>query len=66
MQLLHVVTLLRDEFEQAVISRQQRDYVWIMARTAQIPDADYQRLLKLVAEQGYDMKHLQKVPQQWK
>ena len=60
------ITYLSDDYSQTVISRQQRDYVWIMARTAQIPDADYQRLLKLVAEQGYDMKQLQKVPQQWK
>ena len=44
------ITYLSDDYSQTVISRQQRDYVWIMARTAQIPDSDYQRLLKLVAE----------------
>ena len=45
--------------------RQQRDYVWIMARTPQIPDADYQALLTLLADEGYDISKIQKVPQQW-
>ena len=47
-------------------SRQQRDYVWIMARAPDMPEADYQRLVKLVGERGYDLGQLRKVPQQWK
>jgi apolipoprotein D and lipocalin family protein len=60
------ITYLADDYSQTVISRIQRDYVWIMARTPAIPEADYQRLLKLVGEQGYDVAKIQKVPQQWK
>jgi apolipoprotein D and lipocalin family protein len=59
------ITYLADDYSQTVISRIQRDYVWIMARTPDIPEADYQRLLKLVGEQGYDVAKIQKVPQQW-
>jgi apolipoprotein D and lipocalin family protein len=60
------ITYLADDYSQTVISRIQRDYVWIMARTPEIPEADYQRLLKLAGDQGYDVAKIQKVPQQWK
>jgi apolipoprotein D and lipocalin family protein len=60
------ITYLADDYSQTVISRQKRDYVWIMARTPTIPEVDYQRLLKIVGEQGYDVKRIQRVPQQWK
>jgi apolipoprotein D and lipocalin family protein len=60
------ITYLADDYSQTVISRIQRDYVWIMARTPEIPEADYQRLLKLAGDQGYDVAKIEKVPQQWK
>jgi apolipoprotein D and lipocalin family protein len=60
------ITYLADDYSQTIISREARDYVWIMARTPNIPETDYQRLLKIVGEQGYDLSQIQKVPQQWK
>ncbi len=36
-----------------------------MARTPQIPEADYQRLVAELAAQGYDTAKLRRVPQQW-
>jgi apolipoprotein D and lipocalin family protein len=59
------ITYVSDDYGQTVISRQKRDYVWIMARTPQIPAADYDRLLGLVAQQGYDIARVQRVPQRW-
>jgi apolipoprotein D and lipocalin family protein len=59
------ITHLSDDYSQTIISREKRDYVWIMARTPSLPDADYQRLLKIVEAQGYDMSRVQKVPQRW-
>lgn len=60
-----LITHLNADYTQTVIGRNKRDYVWIMARTPQIPEADYQRLLAELAAQGYDLKKLRKVPQQW-
>jgi apolipoprotein D and lipocalin family protein len=60
------ITYLTPDYSQTIISREQRDYVWIMARTPVIADADYQRMAELVRAQGYDIARLQKVPQQWK
>ncbi len=59
------ITYLSDDYSQTVVSRQKRDYVWIMARTPAIPAADYELLVSLVAAQGYDTSKLQRVPQRW-
>lgn len=56
---------LADDYSQTVIGRQKRDYVWIMARTPLVSDADYQRLVRVVEAHGYDVGKLRKVPQQW-
>lgn len=53
------------EYQYTVIGRTKRDYVWIMARQPTIPDAQYEQLVALVREQGYDIGKLQKVPQRW-
>jgi len=59
------ITYLSDDYSRTVISRNKRDYVWIMARTPQLSEDDYQEMLQHVRESGYDMEQLQKVPQQW-
>ncbi len=59
------ITWLNEDYTQTVIGRQKRDNVWIMARTPQIPRADYERMLAHVAAQGYDISKVLLVPQQW-
>ncbi len=50
-------------YQETVIGRESRDYVWIMARTRQLAAADYCRLQSLVAKAGYDVARLRQVPQ---
>jgi apolipoprotein D and lipocalin family protein len=59
------IAYLNADYTQTVIGREKRDYLWIMARTPEIPDADYQRILQFVAAQGYDTAQIRKVPQRW-
>ena len=59
------IIYLNDDYTQTVIGREHRDYVWIMARTPTIPDDDYVRIVRLLANEGYDVSQLQRVPQQW-
>ena len=47
-----------------VVAREKRDYVWIMARTPTIPQAEYERLVAFIGQQGYDTARIQRVPQQ--
>jgi apolipoprotein D and lipocalin family protein len=53
-----------DAYEQTIIGRTKRDYVWIMARTPEISDVEYAKLLSIVEEAGYNMDEVRKVPQQ--
>ena len=59
------IIYLDKEYTQTVIGRIKRDYVWIMARSPQISEQDYTRLVKLIKEQGYDITDIKRVPQQW-
>lgn len=59
------IAYLNPDYTQTVIGRERRDYVWIMARTPQIPESDYQRLLKVLVDQGYDVSLVRRVPQRW-
>jgi apolipoprotein D and lipocalin family protein len=36
-----------------------------MARTPQIAESDYAALVAFVADQGYDVAKLERVPQRW-
>jgi apolipoprotein D and lipocalin family protein len=59
------ISYLSPDYKQTVVGREARDYVWIMARTPEIPEADYERLVQFVGAEGYDVTKLRKVPQRW-
>jgi apolipoprotein D and lipocalin family protein len=61
----YLITYLTDDYSQTVVARNKRDYVWIMARKSEIPEADYSRIVEMLAAQGYDTSKLIKVPQRW-
>lgn len=61
----YLITHLSADYKISVIGRNKRDYLWLMARTPQISDEDYTRLMKDLQEQGYDMTKVRKVPQKW-
>jgi len=61
----YLVAYVSPDYTQTIIARTKLDYVWIMARTPAIPEADYTRLQEQVAQLGYDTSKLQRVPQRW-
>ena len=58
------VIYLNEDYTQTVIGRNKRDFVWIMARTPAIPEADYAAILEVIAARGYDVAKVRRVPQQ--
>lgn len=56
------ITWLEADYSQTVIARNQRDYVWIMARSPQIPEADYQQMVEHIKAAGYDTAELVRIP----
>ncbi len=61
----YLIAYVDADYTETIIARSSRDYVWIMARKPVLPEADYARLVQMVADLGYDMSKLQKVPQRW-
>ena len=57
------IIYLNEDYTQTVIGRNKRDYVWIMARTPSIAEADYAAIIELLGEQGYDAEKIRPVPQ---
>lgn len=61
----YLVAYVDPDYTQTIIARSALDYVWIMARTPELPPAEYARLEQKVHDLGYDLSKLQKVPQRW-
>jgi apolipoprotein D and lipocalin family protein len=61
----YLIAYLDEGYNQTIIARDKRDYVWIMAKTPTIPQADYDALVARVKALGYDLSGLRKVPQAW-
>ena len=59
------IVYLDEDYTKTIIGRQARDFVWIMARTPTIPDEEYEELLNIVGDLGYNTADVQRVPQQW-
>lgn len=59
----YVISHVDANYTETIIARSARDYVWIMARTPTMDDARYAELVKKVADMGYDVSKLVKVPQ---
>jgi apolipoprotein D and lipocalin family protein len=59
----YVIVYLDDNYTQTIIGRSARDYVWIMARTPTISEADYAAHVERLKALGYDVSKLRRVPQ---
>jgi apolipoprotein D and lipocalin family protein len=62
-QAAYLITYLDDAHTVTIIGVPSRKYAWVMARTPQIPDAQYADLVQRMTDMGYDVSLLQKVPQ---
>jgi apolipoprotein D and lipocalin family protein len=60
----YVIVYLDQQYQQTIIAREQRDYVWIMSRTPRVTPAEYDALTERVRAMGYDLTLLRRVPQQ--
>ncbi|MDE2272336.1 MAG: lipocalin family protein [Xanthomonadaceae bacterium] len=61
----YLVGWLKPDYSQVLVVRDARDYLWYMARTPQVPAADYQAMLGRARALGYDVEKIQKAPQRW-
>jgi apolipoprotein D and lipocalin family protein len=59
------IIYLSADYARTIIGRSKRDYVWIMARTPGIDEAEFSAMLVFLEGQGYDVSLIEKVPQRW-
>jgi apolipoprotein D and lipocalin family protein len=57
------IIALSPDYTQAIVGDPDREYLWILARSAQLDEATYERLVKEAASQGFDVTKLQKTKQ---
>lgn len=58
----YIIAHLDADYQTTIIARNKRDYVWLMARQPHLAPADYDALVKKIAEMGYDTQQLVKIP----
>jgi apolipoprotein D and lipocalin family protein len=61
----YVINELDADYRFVLVTRTARDYAWIMARTPELPAADYERLVAKLGALGYDTSAVRRVPQVW-
>lgn len=61
----YVISYLSPDYQNTIIARSARDYLWIMSRSPSIDEQSYQSLIQFSADIGYDVSQIQKVPQKW-
>jgi apolipoprotein D and lipocalin family protein len=55
---------LADDYSWAVVGHPERKYLWILSRESYMPTDTYNYILTIIKKRGYDLKILQKTPQE--
>ncbi|HKN78975.1 MAG TPA: lipocalin family protein [Lysobacter sp.] len=59
----YVIVDLAPDYSRTIIGRSKRDYVWLMARTPRLAQADLDAAVARIKALGYDTSKLRMVPQ---
>ena len=54
------VLCLSPDYRVAIVGEPSREYLWILARTPRLPEAEYQALMEKVRAAGYDPERLRR------
>jgi len=56
------IVYVNEDYTETIIGRRKRDYLWIMARDADLPEERIEELITLAVEEGYDRESILRVP----
>ena len=59
----YVIVDLAPDYSRTIVGRSKRDYVWLMARTPSLPEAELKSAIARIGALGYDTTKLRMVPQ---
>lgn len=60
-----IIAHVSDDYQNTIIARNARDYIWIMSRTPEVDQETYQNLIKLSTDMGYSPDVILRIPQRW-
>jgi apolipoprotein D and lipocalin family protein len=55
------VLYLSPDYRVVIVGEPSREYLWILARSPTLPDAEYESLMPKVRAAGYDPQRLRRV-----
>ena len=61
----YLIVYLDDDYSKTIIGVPNRKYIWIMARSPDLSEAEYQELLDISAAAGYDLDEIVRIPHRW-
>ena len=59
----YVISFVDADYQQTIVARSKRDYVWLMARTPSLPKEQLDAAIARIKALGYDTSKLRMVPQ---
>lgn len=59
------IAYLADDYQEVIIGREARDYVWLMARSPDMSAERFDTLRRRIGEMGYDVELFRRQPQEW-
>lgn len=61
----YLILSVDPDYRRTIIGVPDRRWVWLMARTPELPEAEYEAMRAEIAALGYDLAQLRRVPQRW-
>lgn len=58
----YVISHLEPDYSAAIVARERRDYVWILARSPQMSETQFNAYRQKIAAMGYDMAKFSRYP----
>lgn len=61
----YIILHVDEDYTETIIAHPNRKYAWIMLRSNQVSEADYERLVRKLEAVGYDREIVKRLPQDW-
>ena len=61
----YIILHVDEDYTETIIAHPNRKYAWIMLRSQEVSEPDYERLVGKLEAVGYDREVIQRLPQDW-
>jgi len=61
----YIILHVDDNYTETIIAHPNRKYAWVMLRSNQVSEADFERLIQKLESVGYDREIVKRLPQDW-